>query len=171
MVETFTVGEGNDTRDNGLRDMLRNGQYAAGTNHVSNYKTQVMTKYMLLERVATTLGCAIGDKFVVCRSQSTDLIASRLQPVVRGSQLWAQDCNAIRNILATLDATPENPHPDPMPAMLNPQQEAHLRKIDLLVSAVRNHQLSAYHVAEGNLQYMAFLVQWHASVGACQRSS
>lgn len=164
MVQNFSCGEGGDARDTGLRDMLRDGDFARGTNHVVTHKTQVMTKYMLLERLAVTLGCSTGDKFVVARIQSMDVIANRLQPVVRGSTQWPQDFNAIRRILAHTEDTDEPTFSGPLPEVLSDQQEAHLRKIRLLSGAARNHQKSAYHVAEGNLQYMAFIVQWHASV-------
>lgn len=59
MVKTFSQGPLPPHPDKyalGLLQMLSTGSYSDGINHVVKYKTHVMTKYMLLERLATALG-------------------------------------------------------------------------------------------------------------------
>ncbi|KZP01913.1 hypothetical protein FIBSPDRAFT_906328, partial [Athelia psychrophila] len=65
-VANFEVGDVNHPYANDLRRMLQDGTLK-GRNYVVNYNSQVLTKYMLLDHLASSLGCHQGDSLVKSR--------------------------------------------------------------------------------------------------------
>lgn len=59
MVETFVPDTGSTVYIKAIKDMMLDGNPSFGVNHIQNYKVQVITKQMLLQRVAATLGCPV----------------------------------------------------------------------------------------------------------------
>lgn len=164
MVETFTPGAGIDMYTDGIRQMLYDGDYSSGMASVANYKAQVMTKYMLLERLAATLKCAPGDKFVVGRVDSTTQIHSKIQGVLKKVDRWPLTCQAIKDHFMTFHEASESVSTEPPPGNLTPEQEGQYREIEMFFGARRNFQKSRYATVEGNIQLMALMVHWHSTV-------
>lgn len=164
MVETFSSGAGDERYTRGLRQMLEDGDYSIGSNSDHNHKAQVMTKFMLLERLATALDCASSDKFVTARVPSTELINTKLQPVVKATNRWYQAAEGIRTHLENLHAMEESMVPGLPRDSLSSPQEPRSHTINLLLRARHSFQKSDYFIAEGNLALVAFMVNWHSTV-------
>lgn len=164
MVLTFAPGGASDRYGAGLQKMLIDGDYGEGNNVVMNYKTQVMTKYMLLERLATALGCASGDKFVRPREDSHEVINTKLQPVIKVVNHWSRAYGVITSHLSHPPPSAQTASSHNIPLSLSPSQASQKKKIQLLLRARENHIQSEYCLIEGNVQLAAYMVQWHATV-------
>lgn len=166
MIQTFWPGPGNDKDAGWMADMLVDGDHADGTNYVQNFKSQVRTKSMLLQRVAAAVGYepALGDQFVTHRVPSADIIPSRIQVILKATSRWPRILNDIKNHVLEAKATRQAfglsvpPHP------YSGAQAAHFREVHMLLGARTNLRKSTYFVAEANLQLTAFMLHWHSTV-------
>lgn len=143
--------------------MVVDGIHAGGHNYVSNWKTQVLTKYVLLERIASALNC---QPWVVPRPdrvQSNEVIHAKMKPILKSTARWPRVIEIINQHIATAGAAPAaNIAPPPQP--LADAQVAQLRALKLLDGAQRSSRESEYYNVESNVQQAAFMVHWHATV-------
>lgn len=164
-VATFSVGTGTDPATLGLRQMLVDGECAGGQAHVSNHKAQVRTKYMLLEKVASTLNCAPWAITQVTRVQSTEPIHSKIKPVLKATHRWPGIFKVIRDHLARESGASGSTVVYPPPQAWTGPQQSHLRTLKLLDGVLKSASKSDYYVVEANVQMAAFMVHWHSTVG------
>lgn len=139
---------------------------AGGRNYDRNHKAQVITKFLLLDRLATALGVDSGDRFVKPRVAFTETIHDRLQPILRSTVKWHIIGLRMREHLASMADNGAGLFSGPTPATLNQDEEAFCRNMGWLWGAHRSFLKSDLAIAEGNLQLMAFKLRWHATVGA-----
>lgn len=162
-VATFRVGDDIEKYTIGLNKMIESGDYKTGTNVISIHKCQVMTKLMLVERVATALGLDDGTRFVTARIPR-DTMHSRLTPVVNLAKTWASACDTIQRFLEPSTASGAATYMPGLPSNPNTEQQAVLKKFDLLFRSKKAHKTSRFLAASGNIQLAAFMLSWLSTV-------
>lgn len=150
-----------------MREMLVHGKHAGGHANVSNHKAQVRTKYMLLQSLACALGCEPWAVPRPNRTQSTEVIHAKIKPMLKATGRWPGVINTIKQHIAKAGATAVANAADPPPGPLSGPQEAQLRALKLLDGAQRSKSESDYYTIETNIQHVAFMVHWHATVSRC----
>ncbi|KAF7974383.1 hypothetical protein HWV62_12362 [Athelia sp. TMB] len=160
-VETFKLGTNTDKYTPGLKQILRDGNINGGSNWSINQKSQVITKFMLLERIATALGYTASDKFTGPRKPSTKSIHDKLASVVKAVDNWFPAYEAIHKHVTNGDSFTDGALTMPDPGNLSEVQRSELRQLTLLLNGRQSQNQAEYLMAEGNLQYLAFMVQWH----------
>lgn len=149
-----------------MNQILQDGLIHGGRNYERNYKSQVMTKYKLLERLATALGCASQDMPPSPRVQFTEVIHDRLKPILQDTSRWHQIGRDMQNHLSGMSIDQHDLFMGPVPDTLQPHEQSFCRNLGWLWGAHRSFLKSDVAIAEGNLQLMAFMLQWHATVRA-----
>lgn len=168
-VETFNV-PGSDKYANAIRKAMQEGSYLTGSTSVINYKSQIVTKRFLLERLATALDCLPVNTPLQKRTQVVGLsMPVRLRGVLLRSEVWINACGKINNILASFRGENKDPFDAPLPEVMNGAQKAHRGVVELLVGAHKNTIKKNYFSAAANLQLTAFGLQWHAAVSGHKR--
>lgn len=167
MVETYSArcADIKDTKH--LREMLEDGNPTrVGISHVQNLKTQVVTKFMLLQRIAAAVGYdpGAGDYFAASRVLSTGTLRDRIERIIKTTPAWPGAFSSIKNHVQNLQSTGQSFPPSVPSGNLSSQQVSRYHGVKMLLGARNNLRLSAYHTAEGNLQLAAFMVHWHSTV-------
>lgn len=166
MVQTYSAGDVGPVDAGHLRDVLQDGDHTTGVNYIQNFKCQVKTKRMLLERIADAVGyeAGLGEQFVMSRVPSTDIIPSRIARIIKATPHWPRTLDAIRDHVKNL-VGPGQSSSSPAPSQnMSAQQQAHYMEVKMLLGARSNLQKSDYFVAEANLQMTAFMLHWHSTV-------
>lgn len=140
------------------------GDLNKGRNYAVNYNSQVVTKYKLLDRLATLLGCNQGGSLVKKRVVLTSAINARLLRIVKDAAQWHRIGRAMHRKLsdraadlASLSSAVPNPS--------NTQQDdVFHRNVNWLWGAQLSFLKSDIANAEGQMLLMAFMVNWHATV-------
>lgn len=145
---------------------MDDGVLGGGTNWQINHKAQVYTKYVLLERIATTLEVERGDRFVQMRKPSSDPIHDKLLPVVKVAKQWAMACDSITQQMCNVEDGALAVFSNPVPPELGGQQLMQFNQIRLLLNAGVSQRKASFHNAEYNLQLVAFMLSWHATVSS-----
>lgn len=164
MVETFTIADEPDKFTKGIQKMYQTGECGDGVNYVVQHKSQVMTKLMLLEKIATVLGFTAGDECISSREPSTELINTKLQPVIKVASRWHRYCDDIRQQITHHEPYNDTGYSRGIPENPNESQQRHHHALDLLARATTCFQESQYLIASGNLQLVAFMLSWHSTV-------
>lgn len=164
-IQTFTVPQ-KDPHFATLRRVMHDGKYEGGRNWLVNHRSQIITKWRLLERLAKSLECLPPNSALQKRSPATSLasVPGRLKKAALSSKGWLKACKTIKDNLQSLTEKDAARFDADMPPDLSSDQVAHQRGVDLLVGSYKSSLESAYHAAKANLQMVAFLVQWHAAV-------
>lgn len=166
MVETFGPDAGTVANVKAIREMMLSGNPCGGVNHVQNFRSQVITKRMLLERIAATLGCPVQ---VVDDSPPYVLEANcfnhhRITRLRGGTTSWPRSFNAIRDHVQTFQGPGEVFAPSQPTQSLSMSESLNYRALTMLVGARRNSRKSDYFRAACNLQLTAFMLLWHCNV-------
>lgn len=163
-VATFHTDKTQDQYMKAVDQILSDGVMQGGRNYIQNYKSQVVTKYALLERLATTLGCAPVDTSLKNRVTLTENIQDRLQSVLKHTVQWHQIGRNMLTHLSNIVHHEEQVFTSPVPATLSDIGHTFCRNIKWLLGAQGSFRTADVAIAEGNLQMMAFMVHWHATV-------
>lgn len=166
MVATFSPGTETDNWSDGLRDMLQDGICAGGQNHVSNQKAQVITKYMLLQRLSAALKCAPWHVVPPSRVQSKEQIHAKMKLVLNGAERWPGIFKTMQDHFTSMDNAQFSSFKPPAPRALTTTQGAHLRALKILSGARISSRQSDYSIVETNVQQVAFMVHWHSTVSS-----
>lgn len=166
MVETFSAGAETDECTKGVRDMMMTGIAGSGHSHVSNHKAQVMTKWMLLERLSAILNCRPWPIKQPPRVHLTTRIHSRLEGVVKGADRWPAIFNSLRDHVEMIRNAENSDLMQPDSRTLTPNQDAHLRGLKILNGARRSVRQSRYASIDTRVQYVAFMLHWHSTVSS-----
>lgn len=163
-VQTFHLDDRGDGYPKAIEKLLQDGQIGGGRNYERNYKSQVITKYMLLDRVATALGCTSGETSSKSRVPFTEVIHDRLKPIVQGTSQWHRIGREMQTHLISMTNHEEELFAGPMPANLDARDQTFCRNLGWLWGAHSSFLKADVAIAEGNLQLMAFMLHWHATV-------
>lgn len=163
-MSTFHTNGADDGYTKAIQQILEDGRIQGGKNYHRNYKSQVITKYLLLDRLATALDCVAGDQLLKPRVPFADAIHDRLQQILRGTSKWHDIGRSIQEHLTSMSNDELEPFAHPITRTLNEHEEAFRRNVGWLWGAHSSFLKSDVAVAEGNLQLMAFMVRWHAAV-------
>lgn len=146
--------------------MLQSGDCSVGTNYLQNFKAQVITKCMLLERLATVLGYESqgGVQYLRALVLPTGVTHSRIARLLTGTSIWPRTFNAIREHLQTIQGPGQISAPSEAPQDLSPSQAAYYVEVKMLLGARNNMANSDYFNAACNLQLAAFMLRWHCTV-------
>lgn len=144
--------------------MLQDGTLK-GRNYVVNYNSQVLTKYMLLDHLASSLGCHQGDSLVKSRVVLTSPIGERLLEILKDTSHWHHIGRAMYHSLSDQDNHSSGLSDGPPPVNSREQDEVFYRNVNWLWGAHLSFLKSDIASAEGQMQLMAFMVNWHATVG------
>lgn len=144
--------------------MLQEGSYKKGRNYVVNYNSQVMTKYVLLDRIASVLGCNRGDNLVKSRTVLTSPINERLLQILKDASQWHRVGHAMHSSMSDRAVASSRPVDGAPRSGVLEQDEAFYRNVNWLWGAQLSFLKSDIANAEGQMQLMAFMVNWHATV-------
>lgn len=146
--------------------MLQSGDCSAGTNWMQKFKAQVITKCMLLERLAAVLGYDYqgADQYLTARVPSTGATHSRIARLVSSTSAWPRAFNGIREHLQTIQGPGQISAPSAALQDLSPIEAAHYVEVEMLLGARNNMANSDYYNAACNLQLVAFMIRWHCTV-------
>lgn len=147
-----------------MEQFLQDGRMSGGRNFERNYKSQVMTKYMLLHRVATLLGCTSGDTFSKSRVPFTEVIHDRLKPILQGTSRWHHIAREMQTHLSGMANGQGALFAGPIPANLDTGDQIFCRNLGWLWGAHSSFLRADVDITEGNLQLMVFMLHWHATV-------
>lgn len=147
-------------------EMMRDGNLAdRGNNTVYNHKTQVLTKTLLLDRLAKTLGCSRGEVFGTVRSPWVNTGTVRLDRVVDNAPRGMKGFSDLKKGLKKEKQIREGmPQHDVLPVPENTAQATHLRGLTLLLRARNNNSKSKYLTIETNVLLVGFMLHWHSEV-------
>lgn len=166
-MRDFTTGDDTPSSDrgvNGLRDMVRIGDWnKQTTNWVINHKSQVVTKFALLDVLAKAIGRPTCDMYPTERGPVLG-IPERLEQVITTTVTWPQMISTIRSALQNLEAVQEDSFDGPMPEVPTPAQRSHIAGVQMICNATRSVQKATYLTVQAHVQLVAFMVKWHASV-------
>lgn len=163
-VAEFEVGDEIPQYTDGLRRMLQDGSLKKGRNYIVNHNSQVITKYLLLDRLATLLGCSPVDSLVKNRVALTSPINGRLLQILKDASQWHHIGRAMHSSLTEgMTDLPVSPYVPP-PTGLVAQDDPFYRNVNWLWGAQLSFLKSDIANAEGQMQLMAFMVNWHATV-------
>lgn len=166
MVATFSAGSEQDECAIGMREMFMTGNWHIGHSHVSNHKAQVLTKYMLLERLSNVMDCQPWEVPASNRVDSTAKVHSKMEPVLKAVNRWPAIFHALKEHVGMIDNRERPELIGPESSALTPHQDAHLRGLNILNGARRSARLSKYAIIDKNVQYVAFMLHWHCTVSA-----
>lgn len=168
-MEEFTA-PGQDSWSISLSKYLQDGDLDVGSNFNRNYNSQVRTKALLLERLATALGCSPSDRFDTPRVPSNAQIPSSLKPIVRYAAQWPQYLRDLADHIsqpeASIAAYPavtrhlQAMHVDG----LQPDSKGMINALSLLSQSRSKLGQAGRLIAEANMQLIAFMVFWHSTV-------
>lgn len=143
---------------------LQDGDLDPGSNFNRNFNSQVKTKALLLEHLATALGCTPSAMFESPRVTSNEVIHHTLKPIVRYAAQWPRSLLALERHLSqpassslpvaqvtAVDSSQLGPSQIVKTLSLLSQSRAKLDKADRLI-------------AEANMLLIAFMVSWHSTV-------
>ncbi|KAF7964640.1 hypothetical protein HWV62_4635, partial [Athelia sp. TMB] len=151
-VETFRLGTNVDKYTQGFKQILHDGKIKGGANWSINQKSQVITKFMLLEKIATTLGYPASDRFAEPRKPSKKLIHDKLASVVK-----AVTYEAIHKHVTGGGSRTNVSLALPDPEHMSDVQLVELRQLTLLLNGSKSQKEAEHLMVEGNLQYLAFM--------------
>lgn len=145
---------------------MQSGDPTRGSNFQQNFKAQVITKRMLVQRLAAVLGYVDQG---VDEGRSYPLPASsfshfRIKRLRDGTTGWPRTFNAIREHLQTFQGLGDTFFPSPATQSSSSTNGFSYRAVSMLVGARRNLRHSDYLSAAGNMQLTAFMLLWHCSV-------
>lgn len=164
-METFRLGTNVDKYTQGFKQILHDGKIKGGANWSINQKSQVITKFMLLEKIATTLGYPASDRFAEPRKPSKKLIHDKLASVVKAVSKWLPAYEAIHKHVTGGGSRTNVSLALPDPEHMSDVQLVELRQLTLLLNGSESQKEAEHLMVEGNLQYLAFMVHWHCTVG------
>lgn len=162
MLERFVPG-GEDTWSRSLGTYLDTGDLDKGSNFVKNYNSQVETKALLLEHLATALGCPPSSRFESPRVRSNGPLHDALKPIVRHAGQWPQALLSLASIPSPADSNGAGLQLAPMTGP-QPGSSALLQTLSLLPQSQSKMKAATRLWAEANLQLIAFMVFWHSTV-------
>lgn len=168
-MEDFTA-PGQDAWSISLSKYLQHGDLDVGSNYNRNYNSQVRTKALLLERLATALGCTASDRFDTPRVPSNAPIPPSLKPIVRYAAQWPQYLRDLANHLSepqgSIAAYPAAAqHSQAMHVDgLQPYPKGMINALSLLSQSRTKLTQAGRLIAEANMQLIAFMLFWHSTV-------
>ncbi|KZP02362.1 hypothetical protein FIBSPDRAFT_976457, partial [Athelia psychrophila] len=167
-MEDFTA-PGQDAWSISLSKYLQHGDLDVGSNYNRNYNSQVRTKALLLERLATALGCTASDRFDTPRVPSNAPIPPSLKPIVRYAAQWPQYLRDLANHLSepqgSIAAYPAAAqHSQAMHVDgLQPYPKGMINALSLLSQSRTKLTQAGRLIAEANMQLIAFMLFWHST--------
>lgn len=164
MVETFSAGSEQGECANGLREMIMMGNWGAGHGHAVNHKSQVITKFMLLERLSDVMDCQPWVILAFDRVNSTTKVHSKMEGVLKAVIRWPAIFNSLKEHVDMLDNRERTELIADNSRQLTAAQDAHLRGLNILNGARKSGRLAKYATIDKNVQYMAFMLHWHCTV-------
>lgn len=164
-VQTFSVPD-SDKHATTMRKAMQDGSYLGGTSFVANHKSQLVTKWYLLERLARALDCLPIGAPLNARTQCRMKLPQRLAGVLFRSDAWITACGKIQSTLESFQTRNQDIFDAPAPERLNEAQEAHQRVVHLLADAHKNAVKAKHYSVTSNLHLVAFGVLWHAKVSS-----
>lgn len=166
MVETFVPDGPSVTHVNAIKDMMHDGNPAIGANHIQNFKSQVITKRMLLLRVAATMGYPVqaeeeGPPSTIPASSFVNQRITRLQDGTTG---WPRTFNSIRAHVQTIQRSGAAFAPAAPTHSFSSPDSVNYRALTMLVGARNIAKKVDYLKAQFNIQLAAFMLLWHCNV-------
>lgn len=158
---------GTDTYTTSLLRYLQDGNLDVGSNFNKNFNSQVNTKALLLERLATALGCTASDRFQSPRVPSNDVIPFTLKPIVRYAGQWPRYLQSLGDHLSQPEASHHGGAQVTPLDSLQPASNPLFKNLSLLSQSRHKLDKADRLIAEANILLIAFMVFWHSTVSFC----
>lgn len=171
MIETFDPAGGQPKDIKAMKEMMETGNPCIGSNFIYNFKSQLITKRLLLMRLAQALGYTnqLAEERPAYTVDASSFNHQRIARLRDGTASWSRTFNAIREHLRNSQGPGESFGPSAPTQTFSSSERLNYRALTMLVGARRNLRNSDFFSAACNLQLTAFMVMWHCNVSKLAR--
>lgn len=162
-MEEFTA-PGTDAVNTSLLGYLQSGDLDVGSNFNKNHNSQVLTKTLLMEHLATAIGCAPSDRFDSPRVPSNDKIHDTIKPIVKSADRWPRAMKALGDKLSQRKSSNNAVTEAGLSEGSLPGASPMFTSLSLLSQSRGRLDKAGRLMSEAHVLLIAFMVYWHATV-------